>query len=141
WERRCLSEADAVLFTTGSHLRHQLAKFPQLTAERAHLVPNGWEPDDFADHAEAPPTSPGAYSRMRLAHVGNLAGHTPPDEFLTSLEQLLNDEPQWRDRLLVELIGRRSPAADTAIRGFQFQANLEVVDHVSKREATKRMLD
>ena len=141
WERRCLSEADAVLFTTGSHLRHQLAKFPELTAERAHLVPNGWEPDDFTDQAKKVPTSPSTHPRMRLAHVGNLAGHTPPHEFLTSLEQLLKDEPAWRSRILVEMIGRRAPAADAAIRGFQFQANLEVVDHVSKREATKRMLD
>lgn len=147
WERRCLAAADAVLFTTESHRRHQLATFPELRPECAHRVPNGWEPDDFLADDSAPPrpapasTSASASARgpITLAHVGNLAGHTPPHDFLASLAQLLQAEPAWQQRLKVQLIGRRSPAADEAIRGFAFPQVLEVVDHVSKREANQRM--
>ncbi|HEY2895853.1 MAG TPA: glycosyltransferase, partial [Gemmatimonadaceae bacterium] len=43
WERRCLAEADAVLFATESFLHHQLSVFPELDRQRAHVVPNGWD--------------------------------------------------------------------------------------------------
>ena len=44
WERRCLRDAAAVLFTTESMRAHHLLRFPELHPSRAHLLPNGWEP-------------------------------------------------------------------------------------------------
>lgn len=138
WERRCLADAHAVLFTTQSHLQHQVRTFAELKPERAHLVPNGWEAADFSpDGAPAPLAQPSGI--VRLAHVGNLAGHTPPHDLLRDLAALLQARPAWRDSLRLQLIGRRSPAADEAIRRFPFPQVLDVVDHVSKREANTRM--
>jgi glycosyltransferase involved in cell wall biosynthesis len=140
WERRCLRQADAVLFTTASHLQHQLATFPELDPRKAHLVPNGWEPEDFAEgEGERPTAGAGESATLRLAHVGNLAGHTPPHEFLDSLQHLLTDEPDWVPRIRVQFIGRRSSGADEAIRAFKFPTVLEVIDQVGKREASQRM--
>jgi len=142
WERRCLSAADAVLFTTESHLRHQLATFTELASHKAYLVPNGWEPDDFEDRRGEPslPRS-NAGATLRIAHVGNLAGHTPPLDFLDSLEQFLTDEPDWVPRISVQFVGRHSSSADAAIRSFRFPTVIEVIDHVGKREANRRMLE
>ncbi|MDQ2767352.1 MAG: glycosyltransferase, partial [Gemmatimonadota bacterium] len=140
WERRCLSAADAVLFTTESHLRHQLATFRELAASKAHVVPNGWEPEDFVDRRDDRRmlTANGA-ATLRIAHVGNLAGHTPPFDFLSSLYQLLTDEPSWVPRIRVQFIGRRSSTADAAIRNFEFSGVIEVIDHVGKRDANRHM--
>ncbi len=140
WERRCLSAADAVLFTTESHLRHQLATFPELAASKAHLVPNGWEPDDFVRRElDLRQLTLGEEATLRIAHVGNLAGHTPPLDFLDSLQELLTAEPDWVPRIKVRFIGRRSPTADVAIRAFAFPTVLDVIDHVGKREANRNM--
>jgi hypothetical protein len=138
--RRCLSAAAAVLFTTESHLRHQLATFPELAASRAHLVPNGWEPDDFVRRElELHQLSFGETAALRMAHVGNLAGHTPPFDFLDSLQELLTAEPDWVPRIKVRFIGRRSSSADGAIRAFGFPTVIDVIDHVGKREANRNM--
>jgi glycosyltransferase involved in cell wall biosynthesis len=145
WERRCLAEADAVLFVTKSVMEHQLRVFPELDRERAHVIPNGWDPDDFAsterdtssrDASSAPQVESDVF---RIAHVGNLAGHTPPFEFLESLRQLLSDRPEWISRLRVTFVGRRSVSPDAALREFAFPEVLEAVDHVGKREAVRRM--
>jgi glycosyltransferase involved in cell wall biosynthesis len=140
WERRCLRTADAVMFTTASQLRHQLATFPELASRKAHVVPNGWEPEDFGSkQREQPVTGTGDAATLRLAHVGTLGRHTPPHDFLDSLQQLLTDEPDWVPRIRVQFIGRRASSADEAIRSFGFPTVVEVVDHVGKSEANRRM--
>lgn len=142
WERRCLRNADAVLFTTESHLRHQLDTFPELASSKAHIVPNGWEPEDFVNReTDIAAIRPAAVAPMRVAHVGKLAGHAPPHEFLDSLQQLLTDEPEWLSRVRLQFIGRRSLGADNAIRSFKFPGVIEVIDHVGKREANRLMQD
>lgn len=139
WEQRCLASADAVLFTTHSHLEHQLARFPQLDRRRAFLIPNGWEPDDFATRDSGAPKHYIDPARLRVAHVGNLAGHAPPGPFLQTLDGLLARDAGWRARLQVEFVGRRSPEADAALQRFGHPANIVLTDHVSKHEANRRM--
>lgn len=139
WERKCLAAADAVLFTTESHRQHQLAVFPELSSSRAHLIPNGWEPSDFLTDGSESVHRKANKSHFVLAHVGTLAGHTPPQGFLLGLEQLLRSSEDWRSRLKVQLIGRRSPAAESTLGSFVFPETLEIVDHVSKRDANRRM--
>ena len=140
WERRCLADAGAVLFVTESLLRHQLRVFRELDPQRGYVIPNGWDPDDFATASRGLPATPHERSgAVRIAHVGGLAGHTPPFAFLESLRQLLADRPEWISRLKVSFIGRRSLSADAAIRDFPYADVLEVVDHVAKRDAIRLM--
>jgi glycosyltransferase involved in cell wall biosynthesis len=140
WERRGLAEAGAVLFVTESLLKHQLSVFRELDPQRGHVIPNGWDPDDFASASRGLPAAPHERSAaVRIAHVGSLAGHTPPFEFLESVRQLLADRPEWIARLRVSFIGRRSLSADAAIRDFPYPDVLEVVDHVGKRDAIRLM--
>ena len=73
--------------------------------------------------------------------MGNLSGHTPPFEFLESLRRLLSERPEWISRLKVSFIGRRSVSADAAIRAFPHPEVLEVIDHVGKGDAVRRMQD
>lgn len=137
WERRCLRHADAVLFTTESHREHQLATFPELVPQKAHLVSNGWDPDEYVG---PPGASKGAaHGKLSLGYLGSLAGQTPPHDFLANLEQLLIDEPEWIERIHVRFIGRRGRRAEEAIRAFRFPEVLEIIDHVGKREAIRRM--
>lgn len=137
WETRCLAAADAVFFTTASHMSHQLRTFPVLDASRCHLVPNGWEPDDLRDSVVLPRAEDA--NKVVISHVGNLASHTPPDAFLSAARALLEGSSQWQDRLLLQWIGRRSADADRQLSAFPFQQNLRTVDHVGKREALRRM--
>ncbi len=137
WERRCLRDAAAVLFTTASMRAHQIAQFPELEARRAHVLPNGWEASDF--ETGCAPAEGAAEGRLTIAHVGNLAGHAAPDMFLNTLAQLLHDQPEWQQRLNLQMVGRRSREANAALAAFPFPELIECIDHVPKREANQRM--
>lgn len=140
WERRCLATAAAVLFTTRSHRQHQLACFSELSPEKAHLIPNGWETDDFPPCRQGSGKPADALSpEIEIAHVGNLAEHTPPADFLKALAELLAENPAWRQRVTVSFIGRRSPQAAAQLAAFPYPGNLRLVDHLGKQEATRRM--
>ena len=141
WERRCLNAAGAVLFTTRSHLQRALSAFPNLDARKTHVVPNGWEPGDFVVQENGARRNGERSDVLRIAHVGNLSGHSTPVDFLDSLAALLASEPEWVPRIRVQFIGRRSNTADAAIRAFPYPDVLEVIDHVGKREASRRMLE
>ena len=73
--------------------------------------------------------------------MGALSGHTPPFEFLESVRQLIEERPEWRSRLRISFVGRRSLTADAAIRAFPYSEVVEVVDQVGKREAIRCMHD
>jgi len=49
WERCCLKKADVVIFTTKSHLEHQLQTFKELRREQCSVIPNGGNPLIFPD--------------------------------------------------------------------------------------------
>lgn len=138
WERRCLRTADAVVFTTESHRTHQLGAFPELSPDRAYLVPNGWEATDFG-------TAPGIEASgerattITIAHIGSLAEHTPPEAFLSSVAQLMKETPAWRQRMRIQFVGNRSSNADAILKASPLADRLDVVDHVGKREANARM--
>ena len=140
WERRCLTDASAVLFATPSFLNHQLQVFPQLDRRKARVVPNGWDPDDFAIASRDATTARRERDAVvRVAHVGALSGHTPPFEFLESVRRLLADRPEWISRLRISFVGRRSLTADAAIRELPYPEVVEIVDQVEKRDAIRRM--
>lgn len=140
YEQACLAGASAVIFTTESHREHQLRVFQVLSRDRTHLLPNGWETDDFAE----PATPHGVLPRqgpIRLAHVGTLSGHTSPRYFVAALDAALDAEPAWRGKLRVEFIGRRSPGEHAELMSSRHADLITTTDHVSKAEAVKRMQD
>lgn len=140
WECRCLAGADAVLFTTKSHLEHQVTQFVELNKEKTHVIPNGWEPDDFLSCDDQTRVNRSTNSEiLNIAHVGTLAAHTLPTDFLKALAELLTNQPVWRKRIMVNFIGRRSPAAASILDGFPYKANVRIVDHVGKLEANRHM--
>jgi glycosyltransferase involved in cell wall biosynthesis len=81
----------------------------------------------------------GTHATLNIAYTGNLAGHTPPHDFLASLERLLTEEPEWRAIVRVTFIGRRGTQAGEEIRAFAFPEVLHVIDHVGKHEAVRHM--
>ncbi len=139
WESRCLDAADAVLFTTRSHLEHQLNKFPVLARSRCHLVPNGWEAEDFAAIESSGDQYQSVAGEISIAHIGTLAGHTPITPFLSTLDSLLRHSKNSQTNVKLKLVGRRTPDIDRALAEFPHTAALEIIDHLPKRQANKVM--
>jgi glycosyltransferase involved in cell wall biosynthesis len=138
WERRCLASADRVIFTTESQRSHALDRFPRLEADRCVVLPNGWEPNDWAGlEAYGPTTAPP--SPAVISFVGNLGNHTPPDEFLDELEVVLARRPDLREGIRFRFVGQRSPGSAERLAAFSYQEMIESIEQVPKSEASRLM--
>jgi glycosyltransferase involved in cell wall biosynthesis len=136
WERRCLGAADSVILTTVSQ-RDRLNSVYGEVAEKSSVIPNGWEPEDFAVADLEPAKHP---SRpVTLLFAGKLGGHTDPDPFLRTRRKLFDHKPEWLGAVKVRFVGQKTDVALEALRAFPFQQAIDIVDSVPKREVASCM--
>jgi glycosyltransferase involved in cell wall biosynthesis len=138
YERACLRGATRVMFTTESHLDHQMKAFPQAKRSRCVVIPNGWEPEDLDVPADP---SPLVRVGTRIAFVGSLTDYTIPETFLATMAAILERQPGLATTLRLTFVGRRSEAAARALRAFRFQEVLEVLGEVPRPQAMAIMRD
>ncbi len=138
WEKRCLASAERVIFTTESQRIHALDRFPRLEADRCVVLPNGWEPNDWAG-LEAYGATTAQTSPAVISFVGNLGDHTPPDEFLDELEVVLERRPELREGIRFRFVGQESPSSAERLAAFSFPEMIESVEQVPKAEASRMM--
>jgi len=142
WERRCLKAADAVVFTTGSHLEHQLRVFPMLDRAKCVVIPNGWEPGDASTGGDGlVRTQDSDRQTIQLSFVGTLGTWTSPGRFLSTLNEVLRRRPDLKSRLRITFVGRKSPLALGELAAFPHQEILELIDEVPKSTAAGIMRD
>ena len=135
---RCLRRAAAVIFTTYSHLRHQLATFPFLQSTKCHVIFNGHELTTETPKQVSAEQKPDK-DKITLAFVGTLADHALPASILRVLEVVLGQNATLRKRLTLRFIGKKSERARAQLEDFRFQKNLELVDLVPKPVADEYM--
>ena len=138
WERRCLSAASLVIFTTDSQRAHAIEVFEELDAERCAVIPNGWEPRDWADVPDYVP-APVGDARQVVSFVGNLGDHTPPDDFFDDLQASLATDAALRKRLRFRFVGEKSERSRERLASFPWPDLMESVDQVPKSEASRLM--
>jgi glycosyltransferase involved in cell wall biosynthesis len=66
-----------------------------------HVLPNSFDPDDFADITET--STP--QNKFIISHAGTFYGNRSPASFLQALTKLLDQKPHWRDRIEIFFIG------------------------------------
>jgi glycosyltransferase involved in cell wall biosynthesis len=83
-ERRVVSRADAVIVTCEQARDQLLASYPDLPADRFHVIPNGFDPEWYAlsGTCAASVKTGGGFC---LVHCGALYGERDPRPFLTAL--------------------------------------------------------
>jgi glycosyltransferase involved in cell wall biosynthesis len=141
WERRCLKEADVVIFTTKSHLDHALQTFKELKREKCSVIPNGWEPADFSVDSDDKTPREKTESKFHIAFVGNLGRHTLPERFLSSLEKVLFKRPDLCGKIFVQFVGNKCTEAIDQLSKFSFPMVLNNIGLVPKKEANRIMRD
>ena len=114
WERLIFDRADHVLVTTDACRDTFLAKYPDCSAERIHLMTNGFDPEDFAHVEQA-----NRFLEPGLLHVtltGNVETMFDAVPFFTAVHELVSADPLARALLRVNFVGtKRQPRYDAFI--------------------------
>ena len=142
WERKLLKSASAVVFVNESIRDFYLAAINGLDAGKCQVVPNGWDPEDFA---EQPVPSTGNPMEKRgkfvLAFVGTMGWSYDPRAFLARFQEVLVRCPSLRERLLLRFVGPKLDEFRGAFSSFrnQFPDSIELVEGVPKSAAVAEM--
>ena len=135
-ERAVLEHADTLVTNSPGMKANFLTSYPGMDLEnRMHVIPNGYDPDDFTvsdsssteskstESSSTYPVSTGsvgfgektsaavANDRLTLTYTGALYGRRKPDLFLEALGRLVSEGRVGKDAFRVRLMGSYKPDA------------------------------
>jgi glycosyltransferase involved in cell wall biosynthesis len=99
-ERSVVREADWVICNSESVRRNFMTRFPD-RADRFITIPNGYDPEDFADLQPRRLVGP---DRLVLTHAGGFYGRRRPDSIFRAIRLLL-DRAVLDDQICLQLVG------------------------------------
>ncbi|HPI72984.1 MAG TPA: glycosyltransferase family 4 protein [bacterium] len=132
-QRAVLKQADAVL-TVSQGIADQL-KDSFARSEKIHLIPNGFDPEDF-------PSSQAADPFFTFCHCGSITRFSDPRVVLQALERIRRKTPAVYERIRLLFVG-----LDVTGKLSQQVADLGLADHVchcgyqNHREALQRLMN
>lgn len=126
-EKAVLSKADAVV-VIGPSMAEEFAK---LMGKRPHVIPNGFDPDDFnrkTEHDNRPEKEKEAdldpellqfKERFSILHLGAINRDRNHDIFWKALSELIRENARFRSNLSVVLIGKLDVSVLKSIERYQ----------------------
>ena len=103
-EARVVRDASRILFTAASAIRIYRQRYPELTADRCLLVPNGYDEDDFQNIAESAAADSRSDRPLRLLHLGLLyPAERDPRPFFRAIARLKKEGRVSAGSLRVDL--------------------------------------
>ena len=134
------TRANAMVFCTRGAADIFAKRYPAVTADRIHVIPNGFDEGAFPSEELCAETDP---AQIKLVHSGLLypGPDRDPSAFLHALRGLLDSEPQWRGKVRVVL--RASGHDDvyrTLVERLGLEAEVELAAPRPYREALDEML-
>lgn len=101
-EESVLKDSDAVVVINRKIKERLIARYPFLTHEGVHIVPSGYDPQDFRAAARYPlPRS----RKMRFTYCGLFSSRRSPRAFFQALALIFARHPQARDEIEVCIVG------------------------------------
>ena len=100
-ERAIIGGSDAVIFVNQYTADLVMAKYPDAWRSKVHVIPHGIE----ADFARMLPAKCEKDSFFRMVHTGNFYEHRQPDLIFQALKILADEDPEFRARARLELVG------------------------------------
>ncbi len=101
-EEEVLKNADTVVVINRTIKERLIARYPFLTHEGVHIIPSGYDPQDFRIAARHPlPRS----RKMRFTYSGLLTSRRSPKAFFQALAMLFAKRPESRDEIEVCVVG------------------------------------
>lgn len=136
WEKRCLKNADKVIFTTKDMMQYHQHHFKGLIDSKSCVLHNGWDPDDLALNMNDEIRN-GHDQKHVIMYAGTLGDATLPGHFLKDFGKILEDQDALRKKFKIHIIGTQVPAALSQLRSFPFHENLLVEGNFPKDISNK----
>jgi glycosyltransferase involved in cell wall biosynthesis len=128
YEASVLRNADQII-TVGNNLAETYISKTAGIAGKVHIIPNGYDEDDFKGIKSIIP------GRFTITYVGTLSEVYPMDEFLNALRKIESDGKDF----LLRFVGTIPPEIRTKINSFLSSSKTEYISYSPHSEAIKLM--
>jgi len=135
-ERTIVETADRVVVINPAFRDALLRRHARLPAEKVRVIPNGFDPADFAGADAADPDP----SRMVIVHAGSFYGKISPLVFLKALRAVVDDGRIPADRICLRLVGNLAMSLQERIGAMGLSEVVRMVGFVPHRQAIAHML-
>lgn len=144
-EAEVVAAADRVTVVSEAMAARFRERYPALAPERFVVLPNGYDPDDWARAARLPGSEEGARDRAPgrfvVLHAGQLAHRPTVGDLLAAARRLLDESPARRETLCLRFMGGSEGLDDAAVARAGLTGVVEVVPsrpHLEALAAMKR---
>ena len=124
-ERLVLTKADTILTTSFTTKQ----EFAEITQKPIHVITNGYDIESIE--------KPALDNKFTISHIGSLLSKRNPHILWKALNEILQENEQFRSDFELQLIGKVSSEIIDTIKEFQLDAYLNVLGYVSHTEALK----
>ncbi|MFC1935233.1 glycosyltransferase [Chloroflexota bacterium] len=136
WERRIVTRARHMVFTTENWIQRYRERYPKLPPEKFHYIPHGYDPQDFG--GLAPQKDPYHFT---VSHVGTVTYPSRADVFLTAVRCLVDRRPELWQRLRIRFIGTGGALVQEWVNKLYLQSIVEVIPYVDHTSSLQYLLD
>lgn len=133
YELQVLERADAVIVTSEDTKRLFLNKPAKINPDKIHVIPNGYDEDDFI-YPSTPPQD-----EFLITYTGTITENYNIDVFLKVISQLRSVNSEIRYKL--RFVGKVSEGVKQRIKKAGLEGITEFVAHVPHTEAIKYLME
>jgi glycosyltransferase involved in cell wall biosynthesis len=134
-EQQILSQADAVIAVTPQIVDALRDRRPaDLSPDRFHYIPNGFDPAHFAQRL--PATQP-----FTILHAGGLYDRRPVKPLLEVLQAWFEQHPERRSQVRVKLAGPTTPGMEQDITSSGLGDVIELMGFLSHQQVRRLMME
>ncbi len=129
YERKVISNSDIITTVSEDLKRIFSSKVDLLSADKIHVIPNGYDEEDFKIKVENDET------RKIITYTGTISDKYEIDSFIEAVNSLDKDS---KDNLIVRFIGNVAGAIYEKIKNIE--TKVEFIDYVPHSQAIEYML-
>lgn len=133
-EGKVVRSATRVVVTNGQTKESFLAKHPFSSEEKIVVIPNGYDPADFAGIERKP------FSKFTVINNGGLGPGLSARHFLSALRSLIDEHPELRDEMRVLLVGGGDPEGTKAIDELDLKDVVTVQGYIPYKDCLKQLV-
>ena len=133
YERRVLEKSDAALVVSKFIKNMFLMKSDKLQSNKIHVIPNGFDADDFME-ASKPPSD-----RFKITYTGTFADIYVIDSFLKALQMFLRIHPEASVEL--SFTGKVTGSLLSKLKHYNVEKITTINDYVPHNESVKILLN
>ena len=127
-EGAVVRKADRITVAWQGIAQNLFGKHPEVDRSKAALISNGYDFDPVDRPAKK-------NARFTTTYSGSLYGKRDPEGLVRALAQMMREDPAFKDRFLLRIVGRVGPGIAEMLRETLPKACLEIVPYVPHREA------